>query len=566
MSPPFVSNSNDKNARKGGALKHFLISLGILALVVMGSKGISQIVPHGPRAVLEGARASMDWPLVKKEYRKLIDSDFKNLENHRGYLEAHFAVPKSQRARRRTVTRDDNPIQEEYRGLTKSDDPATRDIGFYGLGFSFLRTNQPQLALENLNKIADKKTPFVNNTIGYVYLYGLRLPDMARDYFYKEISIKGNVQGAVSNLALMYLENKKLVELRGLKEDKELGTLVPRNILRYLALAEGKPIDYCVALYESESEHLSWEPLITSLLIALMFLIYIYFIDVFEKEKLTLLSGIFAMGLLSATLCTHLYDLAGFFGHFHQTGQDLHDLWFYIFGVGLIEETCKILPVLIVVFWMGRWSEPVDILIYGSVSALGFACLENASYFHRVAIGLIMGRTLSAVVMHICLTSLAAYGIFYARQKKRENGFLYIVGFFLAAVVIHGLYDFFISASWGLGILSTVILIYMMMAFRRMIENALGQSPFMKSGSQTAHLNYYLFYGILFVLSMQFVILAVRYDFGLAFKNMGMNFLHFYVLAIFLVTGLGRMEIVKNKWRPLLDRSVWASKKKKAGQ
>jgi RsiW-degrading membrane proteinase PrsW (M82 family) len=245
--------------------------------------------------------------------------------------------------------------------------------------------------------------------------------------------------------------------------------------------------------------------------------------------------------------------MAGFYLGLRSTGDDLQDLVYFIFGVGLIEETVKALPVLIAVFLWKKDDEPVDILIYASVSALGFACLENAGYFNRVAIGLIMGRTLSAVVMHICLTTLAVYGIFYHRNRKDPLGVLYVLGCFAAAVVLHGLYDFFLSSSLGMGILSTMILVMMMLMFRNMLQNALGQSPFMRSGTASVDLYLYLFYGVLCILSMQFVILDVQYGFDLSLKNLGRNLLNYFFLTFVLISDFGHLEVVKNKWNSLLS-------------
>jgi len=201
-----------------------------------------------------------------------------------------------------------------------------------------------------------------------------------------------------------------------------------------------------------------------------------------------------------------------------------------------------------------QWNESVDILVYAAASALGFACIENAAYFSRVAIGLIVGRSLSAMVLHVCLTSLAVYGLFRRRYMRDSRVILWVFGCFGAAVLAHGLYDFFISSSAGLGVLSMFILIYLVIVFRRMLENALGQSEFFAKSTLKINLTLTLFYGILSILLMQFSILAVQYGLDLSLRDFGLNILQFYVLCFILIVDLGNLTLVKNKWRSIFSR------------
>ncbi len=554
--PPFTTETSDSQNSRRFHPRHYLFSLLIFGLVVLVSGAASRLVTHDDRNVLEGARVCRDHPALMAQYRKLIEADFRNLDNHRGYLDAHLSISKIKRNRSSANSRNDKAIVDQYVFYTKSSDLKVRDIGNYGLGYFYARDHQPQKALGFLRKISDPKMAYLNNTLGYIYLYDIKRPDLAKDYFLKEISLKGNIRAAVLNLSKLFWEGGKYRDLDSLSHDANLGSFFPIHYLRYLQLEEKRYPDYFLSLCKTEFNFVTFETLLTSLVIALMFLVYVYFIDVFEKEKISLLVVIFSMGILSAFLSTFFYDLASAFFNYFSTGDDLHDLGYFIFGVGLIEETSKALPVLIVVFLLKEWSEPVDILIYAAVSALGFACMENVGYFSGGSAGLIMGRTLSAVVMHVCLTTLAVYGIFYYRHGKGSLGSVYIFASFAAAVLAHGLYDFFIASSMGLGILSTVILIYMMIIFRNMIENGLDQSPGLGSTPLTVNLSVYLFYGLLAILSMQFSILGVRYGLPLSLRNLWSNLLGFYILSAILISGFGKMRLVKNKWRSLFDRST----------
>jgi RsiW-degrading membrane proteinase PrsW (M82 family) len=552
---PFLSDPNAPKPSKLAFLKHFLLSLAIVAGVIFCSTGIYKVIPHPPHNALAGAKACMNRPAQEAEWAKLVQSDFKNLDNHRGYLLAHFSIPKTRHTSDGTVTRDDDAILKQYNGYSLSPDPQTRDIGFYGLGYFYVILKQADKALSYFTQVSDKTMPYLNISIGNLYLVQKNRPDLARGYLEKEIALKGFTQGAVSNLALLYWQANKMKELGDLIHDPALGPHVPHSYRRYWDLREGNVFDYLMILAESESDAVSPVSLLASLVIALMFLVYVYYVDVFEKEKLSLLLSIFAMGILSAVLVTVFYDLAGCFWGFTLTGDDVHDFWFYLFGVGLFEETVKALPVLVAAYFWKKWDEPVDLFIFAAVSALGFACLENAGYFSRYAISLIVGRTLSAVVLHVCLTSLAVYGFFYQRYKKSPARFLAIPLCFGAAVAAHGFYDFFASSSLNLGLLSILVLVLMMLAFRNMVETGLDLAEFRAPGPFKLNLSLYLFYGLLGILLMQFAILDIQYGPGLTFGNLGHNLLQYYFLFVVLITDFGNLKIVKGKWRSLLDRN-----------
>ena len=49
---------------------------------------------------------------------------------------------------------------------------------------------------------------------------------------------------------------------------------------------------------------------------------------------------------------------------------------------GLSEEIIKIIPVLIILKTTKFINEPIDYIIYSSISALGFAFIENIQYIY----------------------------------------------------------------------------------------------------------------------------------------------------------------------------------------
>jgi RsiW-degrading membrane proteinase PrsW (M82 family) len=554
MKEPFLSDAKASPPPKINRLYHLLFSVGAVAAVILLGNWLYTVVPHSPLNGVEGARTVQDFPALEREYLHLLDQNLHNIGYHRGRIDAHLGLTTSQGIASPTSRRDDSGVLNQYTDYTQSPLPNTRDIGYYGLGYYYARVNQPEKAFACFQKVSNPNLPYLNNSLGSLFMSWKKQPDRAREYFLREIALKGNLPGAVENLTQLYWNNHRAQELRNLAEDPVLGPMVPLHTLRYWYLSIGWLGDYLGCVFRTEIHGYTWMSLWASLVIALMFLVYIYYVDVFEKEQVRLLLGLFILGNFSAIFSTVAYDIAGCFFGFHIGGDAAQRLLSWVFGVGLIEETCKALPVLAAVYLWKKWDEPVDIFVFASVSALGFACLENAGYFTRMSITLILSRTLTAVVMHVSMTCLAFYGLFIHRYKPGAKNPVYIILFFGAAMAVHGLYDFFASGGLGLGVISTLILILMMMVFRNMLENALDQADFNYRGPLKLTLAGYLFYGLLGILLMQFAILDVNYgpDFSLA--NLGKNVTRLYLLFIILITDFGHLKIVKHQWRPLLDR------------
>jgi len=139
--------------------------------------------------------------------------------------------------------------------------------------------------------------------------------------------------------------------------------------------------------------------------------------------------------LLAVVLQEHLFGLT-------ENGAFVNDLVFYVSGVGLREESLKLLFVVpLVPFVLKRKSE-AEMLAVSACVGLGFAIEENIGYF--VGGTGFLGRMITANFLHIALTGAVGLAFFrFCRwPRTRWEEFL---GTFLAAVILHGLYDALIS-------------------------------------------------------------------------------------------------------------------------
>src|ERR1035438_5317590 len=83
-------------------------------------------------------------------------------------------------------------------------------------------------------------------------------------------------------------------------------------------------------------------------------------------------------------------------------GKFFHDLFYCIFGIGLVEEFSKSIPfILIFLFNRKQFKEPLDYLTFFALSGLGFAALENVLYFRNIGPTAIVTRAILSTTTHM---------------------------------------------------------------------------------------------------------------------------------------------------------------------
>lgn len=151
--------------------------------------------------------------------------------------------------------------------------------------------------------------------------------------------------------------------------------------------------------------------------------------------------------------------------------------WFLI--IALSEEFFKYLVVRLKVVNSPHLDEPLDVMLYMVVSALGFAAVENILYlftptgeipFHMVvdvALVVVIVRFVGATFLHTLCSSVVGYCLamsFCAPKKK----YFYVSAGIIMAAVLHGMYDFSIINLGGyfrIGIPAIVIIILAFVVF-----------------------------------------------------------------------------------------------------
>jgi len=168
------------------------------------------------------------------------------------------------------------------------------------------------------------------------------------------------------------------------------------------------------------------------------------------------------LGIYVLTAIAAVPLLLAWLGPEHEAGQaDLpaHQLWTFIFGVGVREELCKA-SVLVVLLVVGRLADlrfsGREGALYGAMSGLAFAAAENLEALRRLshleeialAHGLPANATVSVALSRLALTPLAhacwSATVGYACTVPLRSWRLRLPAVASAMTVViglHGLYD-----------------------------------------------------------------------------------------------------------------------------
>lgn len=137
--------------------------------------------------------------------------------------------------------------------------------------------------------------------------------------------------------------------------------------------------------------------------------------------------------------------------------------------VGLVEEGAKLLGAAFAVR-RPEFDEPIDGVVYGIVSSLGFAAAENFHYFAaaRLSAPTIIARTFMSIPAHMFFGAIWGYAL-GARLLDRRGRVLPWLALSAAA---HGLFDAFLSTD-GTGALAVLLELGLASVFVVLVRRAL---------------------------------------------------------------------------------------------
>ena len=543
--------------------KSFLI---VIAITILAAIGVNKLLKD-PKfddisEHIAFARKSNQPKLARDLWLKSVEKEPSNISNHYGYIQAHFNIPlRKKTGKRKYEYRDDAGIKIYYQELANSSNSQKADIGHYALGLIHVHLEEYKLAEDQFYYVKNEQLKYLNNSIGNLFNI-LGNDEVAEEYFLKAIQNRGNLVGAISNLSKLYIKHKNLGGLEGLINDKELNEYVPNSVKRKYFLSNLSFFNYIKTLILTVFGSITFIGSLGAILILCVWVVYIKKLDIYETEDWFSISLTVVLGMFFSLLTFPLSDInQGFFG-FELNGGILNDFFYSVIGIGAIEEFVKIIPLLLLIRFTKYVNESYDYILYASLSALGFAFMENLLYFDQYQLHIISGRALFTSVAHMFLSSIIAYGFILSKYRYKSYTVARIVLFFVLASLGHGFYDFWlINETVGdFKFISIIFFLSGIFVWNSFKNNALNHSEFYRKDKKikSEEVSNFLFYGLSSVMLFEYVALSIK--FGPSAGNE--SFLNAisasaYILA-FLSSSLGRFKIKKGKW---LKINFWGQKK-----
>ncbi len=218
--------------------------------------------------------------------------------------------------------------------------------------------------------------------------------------------------------------------------------------------------------------------LVAAFLPSIIYIIWIRNTEKYEREPWRTVAKVFLWGavfgvilaIIFSEILIALYNVSVPTRAYQIKGEDYTSTLILACLIAPIaEEFSKGLGVLSA----GRELDEVeDGLIYGAACGLGFAATENLFYGayawaeggFMVFLGTIIVRSIASVLLHASATAATGYGISKKRVYGRGH---HVIGYYLLAVVMHSLFNFFAIMQTLFGLILAIMFALVAIEFTR---------------------------------------------------------------------------------------------------
>ena len=197
------------------------------------------------------------------------------------------------------------------------------------------------------------------------------------------------------------------------------------------------------------------ELLIAALAPILIFAIYFYYRDKYEKEPIILLLKTLLLGVF---ISLPVILLEKYFENFISIAGD--DSYLKAgFSAFIVASFSEELFKLIAVYWLiwknSNFNELFDGIVYCVYVSLGFAAIENVIYVFSGGTSVALLRAFTAVPAHTLFGVAMGYNFGLAKFNKNKRVF-YLIFSFIVPFILHGIYDFILMSNDGLLLLGFI--------------------------------------------------------------------------------------------------------------
>lgn len=192
-----------------------------------------------------------------------------------------------------------------------------------------------------------------------------------------------------------------------------------------------------------------------STFVLLSYLLFIWWLDRYEREPLWLVGLVFLWGALGGTCFSCIVNSSFQMLVTELTNPNMSKIVGTVVGAPVIEEFFKGLVFVPLLLFGKQIDNRTDGLIYGASVGLGFACLENLAYYAQFAdkgyaqlIAVILMRTMFTALVHCTSSAMLGMAIGYARHRNHGiNVILWPIFGYCCAVINHAMWNAMATVS-----------------------------------------------------------------------------------------------------------------------
>lgn len=429
-----------------------------------------------------------------------------------------------------------------YEKLIFSTNNSEREIGYFGTAFLMLRRNSGNAgaALELTSKIVSDNA-FVH----------LLLADI-HDALFDITTVQKELLTAHSEAADLII-NKKLFDFYYVNNLYEQAFMLMKdlsydhlqvNIHKRRKVAQSVSLRaWLTETYAPFYYQVTRAATLMALVIFFVWFIFIFWLDVFREVKAYHLLLLLLIAVVFNPLCVFFYDLV------HLWLDAEPETFIYFVGVvGLLEESMKIIPLVILLLFVKPKSvSAFEFFVLSAISALVFATMENILYlnnYYDVSIASV--RSGITALLHLGTTAIATYGFMLYHYRKKS--FWWIPVTFVIAVFLHGIVDTFFTNYFSFFVY--VIMVPLSFIWSSIANNSLNISPRFDAGINFRMERSVAFFimGFIVVLIAEMMATDLKYDDDFAQRNYLSSINAVGPLVLIFAFNLSRIELAENHW------------------
>jgi hypothetical protein len=238
-------------------------------------------------------------------------------------------------------------LENTYKLFKGSNDESESSLGSFGLGVIDLASGEPALARGHFEQVADQDLPFLHFCMAEA-LYREDEKEAAASEYEKELLIpNGNRVQAYRNVVDWYDEIKNYDRLHILLDSDLAEVHFPPRLARKALLKVHDYLHYPGWILTMFTQSIHLIGFIAAFLISVLWLAYLFFLDIFRPGRFIWLVAIFAAGMSLTPGVFLISDTVRLYSSWSMNGEFINDLFYCVFMIGVPEELMKVIPLLL---------------------------------------------------------------------------------------------------------------------------------------------------------------------------------------------------------------------------